>query len=152
MNCPNCGLINPESAAWCDCGYDFVSGRVHAIVDSAVPIAIDPPVRSDNWRRRPRSGWWKLGMSVVAVLALIGALAVALLVVVMVSFPSQGMRGRPDLDALARWFRSVLVVLVLIFAGAVLFILSRPSAAAIRRHRRPHSSSWMPRPASVARR
>jgi hypothetical protein len=25
MNCPNCGLINPETALMCDCGYDFPS-------------------------------------------------------------------------------------------------------------------------------
>lgn len=23
MKCPNCGLINPDTAMWCDCGYDF---------------------------------------------------------------------------------------------------------------------------------
>ena len=25
QNCPNCGLINPENALRCDCGYDFAS-------------------------------------------------------------------------------------------------------------------------------
>ncbi len=25
MQCPKCGLVNPESAAHCDCGYDFTS-------------------------------------------------------------------------------------------------------------------------------
>ena len=28
MKCPMCGLINPETARRCDCGYDFASGRV----------------------------------------------------------------------------------------------------------------------------
>ena len=28
MECPKCGLINPESAIRCDCGYDFKSGKV----------------------------------------------------------------------------------------------------------------------------
>ena len=28
MKCPNCGLINPESALRCDCGYDFPSGTM----------------------------------------------------------------------------------------------------------------------------
>jgi hypothetical protein len=23
MKCPHCGLLSPESAQWCDCGYDF---------------------------------------------------------------------------------------------------------------------------------
>jgi hypothetical protein len=26
--CPNCGLINAESAMRCDCGYDFTSGQM----------------------------------------------------------------------------------------------------------------------------
>ena len=25
MNCPLCGLINPETAQRCDCGYDFIN-------------------------------------------------------------------------------------------------------------------------------
>ena len=28
MNCPNCGLINPETATRCDCGYDFIEKRI----------------------------------------------------------------------------------------------------------------------------
>ena len=28
MNCPRCGLINPETAQRCDCGYDFISKSV----------------------------------------------------------------------------------------------------------------------------
>ena len=28
MKCPMCGLINPETARRCDCGYDFASGGV----------------------------------------------------------------------------------------------------------------------------
>jgi hypothetical protein len=28
MKCPNCGLLNPESAQRCDCGYDFLSRSV----------------------------------------------------------------------------------------------------------------------------
>jgi hypothetical protein len=27
MNCPRCGLINPETAQRCDCGHDFISKR-----------------------------------------------------------------------------------------------------------------------------
>ena len=28
MNCPTCGLINPDTALRCDCGYDFASREV----------------------------------------------------------------------------------------------------------------------------
>jgi hypothetical protein len=28
MKCPRCGLINPENAQRCDCGYDFVTHSV----------------------------------------------------------------------------------------------------------------------------
>ena len=28
MKCPNCNLINPETALRCDCGYDFQSGKM----------------------------------------------------------------------------------------------------------------------------
>ena len=28
MKCPRCGLINPETAQRCDCGYDFVTHLV----------------------------------------------------------------------------------------------------------------------------
>ena len=28
MRCPRCGLENPDTAMWCDCGYDFRSGQM----------------------------------------------------------------------------------------------------------------------------
>ena len=42
MQCPNCGLINPESAQRCDCGYDFVS---KAIKEPYLKEQIDPSLR-----------------------------------------------------------------------------------------------------------
>jgi len=36
MDCPKCGLINPDTAVCCDCGYDFKIGEFHQ------PDPIDP--------------------------------------------------------------------------------------------------------------
>jgi len=40
MKCPNCGLINPESALYCDCGYNFESSvgmaQLHTLPDKAI--------------------------------------------------------------------------------------------------------------------
>ncbi|MDA2930376.1 hypothetical protein MYX84_10595 [Acidobacteria bacterium AH-259-O06] len=30
MKCPRCGLINPDTAQRCDCGYDFEKGTVES--------------------------------------------------------------------------------------------------------------------------
>lgn len=34
MDCPRCGLINPETAQRCDCGYDFQSRTVQKSFDT----------------------------------------------------------------------------------------------------------------------
>lgn len=33
MRCPKCGLFNPESAMWCDCGFDFSKGEINQADD-----------------------------------------------------------------------------------------------------------------------
>lgn len=35
MQCPKCGLFNPETAQRCDCGFDFPSGRMKGSLLSA---------------------------------------------------------------------------------------------------------------------
>jgi len=53
MKCPRCGLINPDGAIRCDCGYDFKTGEVknsflrssgismgHGRHESEVPVEI----------------------------------------------------------------------------------------------------------------
>jgi hypothetical protein len=37
MNCPRCGLINPETAQRCDCGYDFISESVEKTHSTSSP-------------------------------------------------------------------------------------------------------------------
>ena len=46
MDCPHCGLINPDSAERCDCGYDFRSGEVG---ESLVPEPVPSVVRGWLW-------------------------------------------------------------------------------------------------------
>lgn len=42
MKCANCGLINPESAERCDCGYDFATRTIKA---SYLPVQQTPSRR-----------------------------------------------------------------------------------------------------------
>jgi hypothetical protein len=43
MKCPNCKLENPPDAMWCDCGYDFTTGRARVLAKSpAVPAVVQP--------------------------------------------------------------------------------------------------------------
>lgn len=61
MKCVNCGLLNPENAARCDCGYDFATQTIKApffssqqsslwklwmfwLISPAIFIAVGPPV------------------------------------------------------------------------------------------------------------
>ena len=63
MKCPNCGLINPDSAQRCDCGYDFASGQVKQSY-------LKPKPRADHERepRTPGPGAWWL-FRIIALLA-----------------------------------------------------------------------------------
>jgi len=47
MECKNCGLLNPDTAMRCDCGYDFATRTMQApyLVKPAAPA-------SDNWVRQ----------------------------------------------------------------------------------------------------
>ncbi|GEM_PF-3417528 len=42
MQCPNCGLTNPETAQRCDCGYDFLSTTIE---EPYYKEKIDPSLR-----------------------------------------------------------------------------------------------------------
>jgi hypothetical protein len=55
MKCPNCGLINPDTAERCDCGYDFQSGEIRE------PYSRTPA---------PAGGTWK-GPSVLSIIVFV---------------------------------------------------------------------------------
>jgi hypothetical protein len=40
MDCPNCGLVNPETAQRCDCGYDFGAKMVKEQVARTAVFAV----------------------------------------------------------------------------------------------------------------
>jgi len=47
MQCKNCGLLNPDTAMRCDCGYDFTTHTMQA------PYLVKPATpRPDKWVRQ----------------------------------------------------------------------------------------------------
>jgi len=58
MKCPECGLINPDTALRCDCGYDFATGDLK---DSYLPPerlrALDPEPAGLNLIQRLWRGY-----------------------------------------------------------------------------------------------
>jgi len=56
MKCPNCGLVNPESAAKCDCGFDFLGGGMEQVI------------KNPKKRGKPFLIFWHLLMFIVIAL------------------------------------------------------------------------------------
>lgn len=52
MRCPRCKLINPDTALWCDCGYDFSSGEMR-----------EPEIKAKKVKLR-RSRWLLLYLAI----------------------------------------------------------------------------------------
>ena len=46
MDCPKCGLVNPETALRCDCGYDFATQSVKASYIPKIPKTTVAPLAS----------------------------------------------------------------------------------------------------------
>ena|ERR1035438_6964429 len=128
MNCPNCGLINPEGAAWCDCGYIFASGQINP--------ELKPPDPRTGWFDRPRSAMWKIGTSVLAVLVALGILAFGIGVSLILGFLLRGGRihkaVEPGRAVDSRWFEAPPILLGGLLVVAIWFIVGLPAK---RRHR-----------------
>ncbi len=74
MKCPECGLINPETAQRCDCGYDFEEKRPLApYLTASAPKMIPPGQASGFWVRawqgeeRLWKVWWLVGVPFVLI-------------------------------------------------------------------------------------
>ena len=65
MKCPNCGLINPDSAQRCDCGCDFYPKKLAGNPD-IFPLTFHSEPQSGAWWR---SRWVLIGMGLVSILA-----------------------------------------------------------------------------------
>jgi hypothetical protein len=72
MKCPNCELINPDTALRCDCGHDLRGGQIARHDGESAPA----PARSETSRTRPLA---VVGALVVFALGLVGIDPVGLL-------------------------------------------------------------------------
>ena len=77
MDCPNCRLVNPNTALRCDCGYDFQTGKIK---ESYVSDAAGGKARlADRRPDRGVGGWLLLlclSLTVFSPLLTLGSLAV----------------------------------------------------------------------------
>ncbi len=78
MECPRCGLFNPDSASRCDCGYDFKSKTVEKPF-----FTQELPKEIRNYRTFLKGGYplgilavWKLSDNMASSLAIAGLWAV----------------------------------------------------------------------------
>jgi len=47
--CPRCGLTNPDTAMWCDCGYDFRSGSIREQPATGISHGAEGPKGIWGW-------------------------------------------------------------------------------------------------------
>ena len=118
MTCPNCGLINPELAGRCDCGYDFEARQVRK--------EFIPAPRPPGWFRRSRSGRWKFTAGflwIVLIVVLFVASVKPILIFVGLMAWGGSQTGPATVNKLINLWLWLLLGLVF---GGLGFILSRP--------------------------
>jgi len=74
--CPNCGLINPDIAQRCDCGYDFECGEIKS------PYV--KPSRKKHLLRLESINKAPLGIKIIGIVNLIFAIAAGLILCVII--------------------------------------------------------------------
>src|ERR1017187_2995650 len=52
VQCPKCRLENPSNTRWCDCGYDFFTGKVDEVHKSG-KVEVVQRGKTGIWKRLP---------------------------------------------------------------------------------------------------
>ena len=65
MECPHCGLINPETAQRCDCGYDFTTKTLEEPYDRS-----QEDQAQENGNGRPMKNVFRIGFIILWVFVL----------------------------------------------------------------------------------
>ncbi len=68
MKCPNCGLINPDEAIFCDCGYNFKKGK------------LERPITKPITKREEKSK-----ISQVTIFNIIGVIIISIIGIIILS-------------------------------------------------------------------
>ncbi len=103
MQCPTCGLYNPDSALWCDCGYDFQTRTIRQ--SNANTLSSPRPVTAEGIAESPHvegaARWaWRL--------ALISASISAIMIVFSLS------KGGSPFDAINQAFSVAMGAFILV--------------------------------------
>src|SRR5437867_1034859 len=109
--CPKCGLINPRHTPRCDCGYNFVSGKIE--IDSAGAQSGTPKRLTGSSMCLIAFGlaWcfllsltWPLSLASDGIPETLGRLTGALTWPLLLAYCFRGRKRTRDWNSFARWF------------------------------------------------
>ncbi len=114
MKCPKCGLINPDSALKCDCGYNFTTGEINGACFSQGQekrkISDDQQVKDTKSIARARATAWLIDV-------VIPALFLQLFIAVVQAVEQVDSQGNEPLSIIVGWLSIALIVYMLIKDG-----------------------------------